>query len=365
MTRPRVLVFGSFSPPGIPCGITASVNNFVASPITKSYDLELISTFRNADPSRGLVRRLAFGVELAATSAWCAVIHRADIIDVHTASGRDFLKNAAVILAARSIGRPVVLRIHGGSFDSVYGNAGPWGKKIIRGLLRLANRVVVLSHSWAVVVTRIQPQANVIVIPNSVDCQNLAVTSQRRPKSASAILLLGNLCANKGHFDTLEAAAIIVRSFPECRFLFAGAEREKGALRQLRSLAQVLGIKANVEFLGPIFGDAKTHVLARAGIFALPSHIENMPVSLMEAMAVGLPVIASRVGAIPEMVEDGRTGLLIDAQDIVGLADALLMLLRDSKRRHEMGKAGQKMATKRWDTQVVASTTETMYRGLL
>ena len=365
MTRARVLIFGSFAPPGIPCGITAAVNTFVASPITESYDLELVSTYRRADASRGLVQRLAFGVKLLLTTAWRAIIQRANIIEVHTASSRDFLKHAAVIFAARLTGRPVMLRIHGGNFANAYESASPSSQRLIRWLLRLPNRVVVLSNGWAEIVSRIQPQAKVTVIPNSVDCHALGEIARHRHPSASDVLLLGNLCADKGHFDMIEAAAIVARSFPGCLFLFAGAERDNGALQQLQSSARELDIEANVEFLGPIFGDDKMNALTRAGIFALPSHLENMPISLMEAMAAGLPVVASNVGAISEMVEDKHTGLLIEARDTGGLADALMMLLNDRQCRQEMGQAGQRTATKYWDTTVAATATEAAYRSLL
>jgi len=365
MTRTRVLIFGSFAPPGIPCGITAAVNTFVTSPITEFYDLELVSTYRRADASRGLVQRLAFGVKLLVTTAWRAITQHADIIEVHTASSRDFLKHAAVIFAARLTNRPVMLRIHGGNFANVYESASPGSKRLTRYLLRLPSRVVVLSNGWAEIVSRIQPQAKVTVIPNSVDCRALGEIARRRHPSASDVLLLGNLCADKGHFDMIKAAAIVVKSFPDSLFLFAGAERDKGALQQLQSSVRELDIEANIEFLGPVFGDDKVHALTRAGIFALPSHLENMPVSLMEAMAAGLPVVASNVGAISEMVEDKHTGLLIEARDTGGLAEALMTLLNDRQRRQEMGKAGQRTATKRWDTTVAATATEAVYRSLL
>lgn len=365
MTRTRVLIFGSFAPPGIPCGITAAVNTFVASPITESYDLELVSTYRSADTSRGLLQRLTFGVKLMVTTAWRAIFQHADIIEVHTASSRDFLKHAAVIFAAKLTGRPVMLRIHGGNFANVYESASPGSQRLIRWLLRLPSRVVVLSNGWAKIISRIQPQAKATVIPNSVDCHVLGEIALHRHPAASDILLLGNLCADKGHFDMIEAAAIVARSFPDCVFLFAGAERDKGALQQLQSSARELDIEANVTFLGPIFGDDKMNALTRAGIFAMPSHLENMPISLMEAMAAGLPVVASNVGAISEMVEDKRTGLLIEARDTGGLADALLTLLNDHQRRYEMGKAGQRTATKCWDTAVAATATEAVYRSLL
>jgi glycosyltransferase involved in cell wall biosynthesis len=363
--RGKVLVYGSFAGPGTPCGVTAAMEAFISSPISKVFDFEVITTRRGPDPTRGLARRLAHGVRLVTEAAVRMPISGADLVDVHAVSGRDFLKNSAVVLAARLSGRPAVLRIHGGDFIAAFERAGRVEQGLVRRLLRAANRVVVLSQRWADVITGIEPRATVAVIPNSIDCDRFAELARQRAPGAAEILLLANLCARKGHFEALEVAARLTPTFPSCQLLFAGAERDVGALEALRSRAGELGIQDNAHFLGPVFGADKDALFARAGIFILPSHVENMPVSLMEAMAAGLPVVASTVGAVPEMVEDGKTGFLIEPHDTEGLATRLAQLLRDPELRLRMGSAAQGRARSLWDTKVVAAACERLYEDLL
>lgn len=364
--RRKVLVFGSFAPPSVPCGITTAVHNFVQSPIRTRYDLTVVSTFRGGGGKRerNVVRRLAYGLYLGFIATLRIVISGAHLVDVHVVSSRDFLKHGAVLMAAKLAARPSVLRIHGGDFDCVFANSGALGRAIIRWILRLPDRVVLLSRSWAEKLKRIEPRTKSCVVPNPIDCREFCEVAGERPASANSVLLLGNLCERKGHFDALEAAAIVLASHPDVDFLFAGAERDKGALKQLERRAQELQIKANIRFLGPVFGEAKDAAFATAGILILPSHTENMPLSIMEGMAAGLPVIASKVGAVPEMIEDGVTGFLFESRDCPALAARIAALLEDPDLRREMGARARRAAEQLWDTEVVAAINEELYNAV-
>jgi glycosyltransferase involved in cell wall biosynthesis len=123
-------------------------------------------------------------------------------------------------------------------------------------------------------------------------------------------------------------------------------------------------MRARVQFLGPVFGAELDEVMARASIFALPSYIENMPVSIMEAMATGLPVIATTVGAIPEMIEDGVTGRLVPPGDVGRLQNALAGLLDDPVERQRLG-AAARAASVRWDRDTVGAATSAVYAEVI
>ena len=365
MKQNKVVIYGSFQPLSIPCGITQSVNNLLNTSLTDNFEIEIISTARTNNFNRTLLQRLAHGIWLALTTAKKIILSRSDIVDVHAVSGRDFLKNSAVVVIAKLLGRPTILRIHGGNFDSAFAKASSKEQKLIRVLLRLSNRVVVLSRHWQDIVLQIEPKTKTVIIPNSIDCSALGAIHAKRPRSNDNILLLGNLCHRKGHFDALHVAVKVSQVFPKAKFLFAGAERDKGALRQLKIKAKELGVIKNVEFLGPVFGDAKDELLLRAGIFLMPSHVENMPISLMEAMAAGLPAIATCVGAVPEMVQEGVTGYVVECRNIFNLADRLSLLLADPTLREDLGHAACKTARSRWDSSFVAKQVQNLYEELL
>lgn len=363
--RPRVLVYGSFAAQGVPCGVTAAVDGFLASPIRRLYDLDRISTRNDAGGDRGLASRLAHGSALFVTALRTMLRTRADLVDIHAVSGREFLKNAAVMLAARLLRRPVVLRIHGGDFDKAMDLGVPGARQLVRWLLRRPQRVVVLSKGWADRIRALEPRAVVGVVPNSIDGHVYGEIAERRQPGAEDILLLGNLCERKGHFDALEALAQLRASHPNSNLLFAGAERDAGARAALEKHAEDLGIASAVQFLGPVFGKEKDETFCRAGVLILPSHVENMPLSIMEGMAAALPVIASRVGATPEMIDDGADGFLIEPHDSDALAERVRLVLDDPELRRELGERGRAKALERWDRRAVAERTAALYAELL
>ena len=360
-TQPRALIFGSFAPGVVPSGLDVALANLLSSPLRERYDLVVYRVFRGEISSRGMAHRLGYGFWLFMQSIWRLLTSRCSVVDVHAVSGRDLLKNGAIVFAARAIRRPVVLRIHGGNFDRAYRGAGAFEQRIVRKLLRLADRVVLLSTNWESIVKAIEPSVRTVVIPNSVDCLALATAQNQRPPTAQDVIMLGNFCERKGHFDAIEAAALVRKSHPQVRFHFFGVERDPGALAALEKEIHAKGLEDSVHFLAPVFGDDKQDRITKAGIFILPSHTENMPMAVVEAMAAGLAVVATKVGAIPEMIEDGVTGLLIEPRQPERLAEAIVRLLDDPRERLRMGGRAAETARMMWDKRVVGNRTAELF----
>lgn len=360
---PRLLVFGPFQPPEVACGISSAVRAFAGSRVRDDYEIELVSTFR-PHRERGLPERLVFGFWLLVRSAFRVLRCRAVLADVHAVSDRSLLSHAAVLFGARLAGRPALLRIHGGDFDRVFERSGGAQRRLIRFILRSATRVVVLSEGWRARVLAIEPRAAVEVVPNSVDCRSLEALSQRPERPCRRILFLANFCERKGHFDALQALARLAGEFPDAMLALGGEDRDPGTRERLEHEAQRLGLAPNVEFLGIVFGESKNRALRDADILILPSHTENMPVSVIEGMAAGLPVIATRVGAVGEMLEDGVTGFVIEPRDAAALADRLARLMRDPALARRLGRAAQRFARDTWDADVVARRNLALYAGV-
>ena len=135
-----------------------------------------------------------------------------------------------------------------------------------------------------------------------------------------------------------------------------------GDTRAVAGHARALGIADALDFPGWVGGERKQALLERAALLVLPSHVENMPISVLEAMAAGDPVVATRIGAIPEMVEHGVTGLLVPPGDVPALAGALEELLADPARRERMGEAGRARAARHYSVDHVMPRLEAIYR---
>lgn len=359
----KILIFGPVLPPQVACGVSSSVRAFAGSRVRDCYDIEIISTFRQPK-DRKLIERLAYGMWLIAKTALRMMFSGAVLADIHAVSDRSLLSHAAVMFGARLVGRPALLRIHGGDFHQVFERAGGMQRWLIRLILRSATRLVVLSEGWRSRVAAIEPRAAVEVIPNPVDCKAYERLASRPPRQCRRILFLANFCERKGHFEALVAIAKLAPEFPDVVLVLAGDDRVPGTRIILEREAAHLGIRDHIEFVGTVSGKAKEREIRDADVLILPSHTENMPVSIIEGMAAALPVIATAVGAIPEMIQDGETGFVIEARDANALAERLAQLFRDPALGRRLGRQAQAHACATWDTNVIAEHTLALYAQL-
>jgi glycosyltransferase involved in cell wall biosynthesis len=158
-----------------------------------------------------------------------------------------------------------------------------------------------------------------------------------------------------------QAARLLVdRQAPPFRIALAG----EGSLRpELEQRARLLGVSDRVHFLG--FRNDVRALLPQADAFVLPSHYEGLPLSVLEAMAGGVPVVVTRVGGNPGIVEDGRNGLMIEAGDATALAGAMERLLRDRALSRALGEEGRRRVAERHDIERVAARTYALFEQLL
>ena len=134
-----------------------------------------------------------------------------------------------------------------------------------------------------------------------------------------------------------------------------------GELTKVQAQADSLGISGQVELLGWVVGDAKRRAFAQATAFVLPSHIEGLPVSMLEAMYCSLPIVICPVGSIPEVLTDEHDALFVRPRDIDGLATAMLRLAEDVDLRDRLGSAANRIFQQRFSMQSVGPRIEALY----
>jgi len=186
-------------------------------------------------------------------------------------------------------------------------------------------------------------------------------TPSRQPVGPEIVIgTAGRLVELKGIEYLLSAVAALRHDFPNLRLEIAGA----GPLREkLESFASQAGLGDRVKFLGWI--DDIQAVLSRWDIFALPSLEEGFPIAALDAMAAGLPVVATKVGGVPELIEDGTTGWLVPPRDIESLASRLRVLVSDRELRVRMGAAGYARIRDHFSTAHMIENFERLYEELL
>ena len=250
-----------------------------------------------------------------------------------------------------------MLHLHGGGFTQFYEARGPVGQRFIRWVLNRASEVVVLTESWRRELTVIKGNDRALtVVMNPV---RLSVERPgRNGRSLVHILFLGRIDERKGVFDLLECARRLTPEVPSLRFTLCG----DGQLEQARGIIRRNGLEHRVSLPGWV-ADPDSY-LSEADIFVLPSYFEGLPMSILEAESWGLPVIATRVGGIPEIVRDGESGFLIEPGDIDSLADRLKRLAQDESLRNRMGHHGYTIVREQCREEVVARQLAKIYERL-
>jgi glycosyltransferase involved in cell wall biosynthesis len=180
-----------------------------------------------------------------------------------------------------------------------------------------------------------------------------------RPNGVTTLLGVGRLERQKGFEFAIEAAAILKREYPDTRLLIAGEGRERA---RLTKLSQRVGARRSVTLLGERTDVAE--LMQTANVLVHPARWEGFGLVLLEAMRAGLPVVATDVAAIPEIVIDGVTGILVPAENAKELASALARLIRDAEECHAMGAAGYSRLKRRFSPEDMARRTAAVYDAI-
>ena len=181
--------------------------------------------------------------------------------------------------------------------------------------------------------------------------------------ASHVVVTVGHVRRVKGIDIYVKAAAKVCKSFPRAQFLIVGDGSEHEYYQQMQELARSLEVGDNVRFLGP--SEAVFSILKLSDVFCLPSRSEGFSNALIEAMACGLPSVATRVGGNAEALEDGRSGFLVENEDVDAMAEKLQTLLRDPKLVCQMGKAAQKAVAERFSAAAMIEQLSGIYEGLL
>lgn len=264
---------------------------------------------------------------------------------------------------ARRCGCRVVLHIHGAKFDEFYDREPAWRRRLIGWALTHADRVIALSVRWRDQLIAMAPRAKLVVIENAVEAPTM-VPKSHRPQSPCRFVLLARMDAWKGIDDLLDACAGLRDMQNAVEMTLAGPTGTAGDANVLNEKIRARGLTSFVRYVGELRGEAKANLLAEADAYVQPSHHEGMPIALLEALAWGLPVVATRVGGMPEVIEDGKNGLLVLPHHPELLGSAMRDLACDTALRSSMSKAARSLATARFSLDRFSRDLTALYDGL-
>lgn len=259
-------------------------------------------------------------------------------------------------LVGHRTGIPTVVTVHGWSFS----RGIPRFRRLICGIIEmlaapLATHIVCVSRydMRLAMSLGMHHLARITSIPNAVE--DISVKRLDRVNSMRAsCVVVGRLDSQKRQDEVLLAAALLEDLDFDLVFVGDGPTRH-----ELEGLAEDLGLSARCEFLGS--RDDVAELLAQNDVFILMSNYEGMPLSILEAMRAGLPVLASSAGGVEEAVEDGVTGYLVEPHDVLALSERMRILLTDPRRREAMGIAGREAFETKFSLDRLIDDLENLY----
>lgn len=283
---------------------------------------------------------------------------RADVVHTHV----HFSLNVLGRVAGRLTGARVVAHMH---IDNVFRARGMGRRAQValdNATARLCSTIVAVSEVTATSLVRQgYPAARVVVVPNGIAVPGPAEPSRPDgvPDGVPFLLHVGRLAPVKGQRELIEALALLGRR--DAVVVLAGRDLETdGAFeRDLEARADELGVRDRVVFAG--YRDDVPALLAAADVFVLPSQIEGLPLTVLEAMAAARPVVATPVGGTPEAVVDGETGELVPPGDVEALARALDGLLSDPDRARRLGESGRRRVEERFSAAAMSERVLALY----
>jgi len=205
---------------------------------------------------------------------------------------------------------------------------------------------------------------NTAIIYDLPEAVNQLFFKKTAKQSNQHILMVGSIMQRKGIEEALDAMSVVFSVCPLSKFLVVG-EGKPDYLQELKQRTKSAGIEANVEWLGFKSAEEVAALHAVSAMLIHPSYIDNSPNSVAEAMASGLPVIASNIGGIPSMIEDGVTGLLVEPRNHCQLAEAVITLLHNEAERKRLASRAKEVAFERHLPSKVAEKTLSAYDDII
>ncbi len=337
-------------------GIASVVKMYEDGGLFSQWPVEYIRTYEDA----GWQRKVWLALCAISRVFRLGITGRLQGVHVHVAQRTSFWRKSIFIWLASLFRVPSIIHVHASQFDVFYEDeCGGLAKRYVRACLRASSAIVVLSTSWKAWMEQVTDNPRVRIIFNPADLHGFSDEpnhEQREPR----VLFLGRLGERKGLAELINAIAGIHQEVPGIHLDIGG----DGDDSPFRDLVDKHGLQSCVTFHGWIAGDDKANLLQSTAVLALPSYNEGLPMAILEAMAAGVPVVASDVGGIPDAIEDGAEGLLVKAGDEPGLSHALARLLTDAALRDRLGANARAKVRRHFAVDRVLAELGTLYAEL-
>ena len=352
MKKKVCMVVPSFSAKG---GIATVVSGYKGSELEKQYDVKYIESYCDGSKIKKILKAVvAYFLFLGEM-----ILNKPDIVHIHSSFGGSFYRKLPFVYMASSFNVPVINHIHGSEISSLYVNAGERKKHLVEKCFDKCAYLVVLSEEWKNNLQVVKTKTPKIVIENYSTIHNECL--KRKAHENKNILFLGFITELKGCFDIPEIARRVIEQKDNVNFILAGS----GEIEKLQNILLEKGISQYFSFPGWVKKAEKENLLKSADFFFLPSYTEAMPMSILEAMGYGLPIITTNVGGIPQLVEEGKNGYMTEPGNIDSFSKAILKLISDDDLIYNMGKESIEKAKRKYSLEAHLAKVCAVYKSAL
>ncbi len=287
------------------------------------------------------------------------------LVHIHTSAGIALYEKGVMAILSRRLGMPVILHIHGGRLEAMLRSAHGLKLHLIKYIISRMSGIVVLSNHMHQVISQHIPTHAPITVLGNPSTISFDYEQPKKVDSHVSLLFVGHIKPEKGLLDLL-AAYMDLRSNrkTDIRLVIVGAGDTKPNESYVKKKFKDAGAE-DVIFTGVLNGKSLAKAYSDADVFVLPSHSEDQPLTILEAMSCGVPVVATDVGSISEVVENGINGFLINPGDIGELAGRLDLLCNNRELRESISAANRSKALERFSIENYIRSLKGLYLSVL
>ncbi|WP_223441949.1 glycosyltransferase family 4 protein [Pseudomonas sp. BF-R-19] len=331
-------------------GISSVINNYKASGLFVEENISYISTWIEGSFIRRQIHFLLSILKILIKFTTCNV----KVIHIHVAQRGSFYRKALIIRISKLFSVPVILHLHASEFDKFYGGSNNFLQSIIRSILAKCDVIICLSESWAHYIKQIQPIAKTQILNNYV------VPIKPKPSTPKIydLLFLGRIGARKGLFDLLDVIRNDLDHLENIKIAVGG----DGDVDELFSYINSNNLQKQVEYVGWITGEQKEQLIHSSRFVILPSYGEGMPMSLLEAMSAGVPIIATNVGGIPSLITHGKSGFIFEPGDKEALKAIIFSIMDNKIDEAQMGIESLALYNQKYSPEIVLNLLSNIYK---
>jgi len=305
--------------PMVKGGIAAVVNGYKGSKLEEDFNIIYVESYKDGSKLTKLMKGICGYFHFAKV----LLFDKPDIVHIHSSFGPSFYRKLPFIYMATWFKKSVINHIHGAEFNDFYENANNKKRKLIKKTYNKCSILVALSDEWKQNLLQIVPDEKIVVIENYSIIHADAVEERLNRKSNNQVLFLGEIGKRKGCYDIPEVVERVVKEISDVKFILGGS----GDIEQITEILRSKGVEKNVVFPGWVRGEDKDHLLRESDVFFLPSYNEGMPMSILDAIGYGLPVVSTDVGGIPKIVHQGMNGYICKPGNIIDFVERLVYIL--------------------------------------